>query len=239
MVKKIVLVILTLIVTVLCVCALYKFRMDRFPRSAINGLQGPTTILQQQHHHQQKNQQYHHHHHFHHYPNLGQLHRGPREAPHQMMNKTQLYRYCLGFTRRLLAHLRRAPSSMSLLDLKPHLWILFRRLNFYPFVSQYLEAHVGSVTTANDALPLYNLLDLYSALELTHHAHLQQVKKRFLDMEKEGSAAQGKVVNNLGNMITGFNIHIKQIKNNMTLLYSRPQVSIAAVCQQYQLCGVL
>lgn len=177
----------------------------------------------------------HHHHHHHHQGRHLRHHPGTPlggAQQQQVINTTELYEFCLNFSGRIQAHVSHQPTRMSQEDLKPHLKMLLKKLDFLAFVSPFVESHVGVVTTAHDIRALYNLLDLYSALEDLRQKHLQKVMERIVILSSRYTGLPGRLINPLVHLIPAFDRHINNIRRNMTALYSRPQICAGAERQQ-------
>ncbi|XP_066944944.1 uncharacterized protein [Macrobrachium rosenbergii] len=89
------------------------------------------------------------------------------------INITTLYANSLDYADRVLTYLESDPLQMTMEELKPHVRSLLQELDFLKVVEDFVADHLG-VKTPCEAHALYNLLDLYSALEDRRQTHLQK-----------------------------------------------------------------
>ena len=79
------------------------------------------------------------------------------------------------YNERFLAHISTSPAHLNRSHIKPHLNYLLVGLDFLPQVNSYLDAHLATVSSEEQARRVFTLLDLFSAQEPLRHRHLKQV----------------------------------------------------------------
>lgn len=135
------------------------------------------------------------------------------------INITTLYANSLDYADRVLTYLESDPLQMTMEELKPHVRSLLQELDFLKVVEDFVADHLG-VKTPCEAHALYNLLDLYSALEDRRQTHLQKVMERLLLEASMFQDIPGRQLNPLSFLVKGFAIHIKRFRDRMTRMYS-------------------
>ncbi|KAK8741720.1 hypothetical protein OTU49_002360 [Cherax quadricarinatus] len=159
---------------------------------------------------------------------------------HQVNNITELYGQCLNFTRIILALLRNTPEHLTLKDLKPQLQALLRDMDLLEFFQKRL-AEVGVVSNTYDARALYNVLDLYSALEALRLKYLDKVKQRMRTLSEEMPYTEERDYIHLGSIIHGFTRHINKIRRKATEFlrwWLEPRVDIINTVVLYEIGGL-
>nr|XP_045586767.1 uncharacterized protein LOC123748648 [Procambarus clarkii] len=101
---------------------------------------------------------------------------------------------------------------MTLEDLRPQLRSILRDKDLQAFFTETLAGHLDAVSGAREVRAVYNVLDLYSALEERRLRYLDKVRARLQAMAADVPRGVGRDYNQLGHMVPAFLRHIGKIR---------------------------